>query len=109
MDKQAIYWPRTSPNGKGTGMKTLLTLLLTLSINAHAVDWNEEPYDKVAHISLGTTLSCLVTTQTDNMWYGFLSAFAVGLIKESTDKNFDTGDLASWGVGGAIGSLCIKF
>ncbi len=92
-------------------MKTLLAaLILSLSSPSNAgVDWTEHPYDKAAHITLGTALSCAVTTYTDNPWYGFLAAFAAGTIKEATDKNFDMGDLASWGVGGAIGSICIKF
>ena len=92
-------------------MKTLLAIILaSLSTKATAgVDWNEHPYDKAAHIALGSALSCAVTSYTDNPWYGFLASFAVGAIKESTDQNFDSGDLASWGVGGAIGAICIKF
>lgn len=43
------------------------------------------------------------------MWLGLLSGLVVGTIKEATDKNFDNADLASWGVGGAIGMICIKF
>jgi len=88
-------------------MKRLLPFLLIAQ--AHAVDWEEHPYDKMSHIAIGGVISCAVTAKTDNKLYGFLSAVLVGAVKESTDKNWDNGDFASWGVGGAVGTICIKF
>ena len=90
-------------------MKPLAILLLSISLNAQAVDWSQNPYDKATHIAIGSALSCAVTKATDNMWLGLLSGLVVGTIKEATDKNFDNADLASWAVGGGIGMVCINF
>lgn len=91
-------------------MKLLLAALLAVSMNhARAVEWTSHPYDKMAHATLGSMLSCAVTHSTKNPYYGILSALAVGTIKEISDKNFDNADLASWGLGGVIGVVCIKF
>lgn len=88
-------------------MKYLILLLLSFPV--YAVDWAEHPYDKISHIAIGGAISCAVTAKTDNKLYGVLSALVVGAVKEATDKNWDNADFASWGVGGAIGTLCIKF
>jgi len=90
-------------------MKKVAIFLLLASFNAHAVDWDEHPYDKYSHIAIGGAISCAVTAKTDNKWYGFLSALVVGALKEASDKNFDKADFASWGVGGAVGMVCINF
>lgn len=84
-------------------------LLAVLPCLSHAVDWKEHPYDKISHVAIGGVISCALTAKTDNKLYGFLAALGVGAIKEATDKNWDTGDFASWGVGGAVGTLCIRF
>jgi hypothetical protein len=88
-------------------MKYLLLLLMVSP--AYGVDWAEHPYDKLSHVAIGGAISCAVTAKTDNKLYGFLAALGVGAIKEATDKNWDNGDFASWGVGGAVGTLCIRF
>ena len=89
-------------------MKYILALLLTIS-TAQAVDWDTHPYDKMAHMAVGIPVSCLVTNYTKNPWYGILASTALGVVKESTDKHFDNGDLASWMVGGLVGSICFQF
>ena len=92
-------------------MKTLiLTAILLINLNkwAHAIDWTEHPYDKASHIAIGSVISCAVTYKTKKPLYGFLSGLLIGAVKEATDKNWDNGDFASWGVGGAIGTICIK-
>ena len=87
----------------------LISILLASSLANADIDWKENPYDKISHIAIGGAISCAVTATTDNKWYGFLAALGVGAIKEATDKNWDNADFASWGVGGAIGTVCIKF
>ena len=90
-------------------IRALIATALLAPFSASAVDWEEHPYDKVSHIAIGGAISCAVTAKTDNKLYGFLAALGVGAIKEATDKNWDHGDFASWGVGGAVGTLCIRF
>jgi hypothetical protein len=88
----------------------LITSLLLLSTQAQAdIDWSQNPYDKATHIAIGGLASCAVTKYTDNPFLGFLTGTIIGIVKESTDKNFDNADLASWAVGGAIGTICINF
>jgi hypothetical protein len=82
---------------------------LMYSAPSAAVDWKQHPYDKISHIAIGGALSCGVTAYTKKPLYGVLAAVLVGTVKEITDKNFDKADLASWGVGGAVGALCFKF
>jgi hypothetical protein len=88
----------------------LAYLLMIVPCLSHAVDWKEHPYDKISHVVIGGALSCAVTAKTDNPWLGALSSILVGAIKEGViDDNFNRADLASWGVGGAVGTLCIRF
>lgn len=71
---------------------------------AAAVDWHQHPYDKAAHIAIGGSLSFAVSQHFDIPLAGVAAATAAGTIKESMDKNFDAGDLASWVVGGLVGA-----
>ena len=87
-------------------MKIAATILALIAVPAHAVDWKESPYDKAAHIAIGGAVSCAVSRVTGNKFYGLLTALAIGTAKELSDDNFDGGDFASWGVGGAAGMLC---
>lgn len=77
---------------------------ITLSTPAAALDWTKHPTDKVAHVALGGGLAYAVTHLTDNHFAGIAAAAAAGVLKESVDRNFDGGDLASWVVGGLIGA-----
>ena len=60
--------------------------------------------DHAVHITLGTTISYGSLYYTDNKMLAASIPFVVGLIKESTDKNFDVGDLTGWTVGGIVGA-----
>lgn len=75
---------------------------------AAAVDWHQHPYDKAAHVALGGALSFGVAQHFDKPLAGVVAATVAGAIKESTDRNFDTGDLASWIVGGLAGAAISK-
>ena len=90
-------------------IRAMIAIALLAPFSAAAVDWEEHPYDKISHVAIGGALSCAVSAHTDKPWLGFLAAVVVGTVKEATDQNFDGGDLASWGAGGAIGSLCWKW
>lgn len=91
-------------------LKALALAAALFATSAHAVDWKEHPYDKLSHVAIGGALSCAVTQYTKKPLYGVLSALAVGLVKESVvDENFDRADMASWGAGGLVGAICIKF
>ncbi len=90
-------------------MKPLAIPLLLLALPAQAVDWKESPYDDISHVAGGLVISCAVGKATRNPVYGVLAALAVGAVKEATDQNFDGKDLAGWGVGGAVGVLCLRF
>jgi hypothetical protein len=87
----------------------LAYLLMLVPCLSHAVDWKEHPYDKISHVAGGGLISCAVTYFTEKPWLGVLSALVVGALKEHHDDRFDRADLASWGVGGAVGTLCIRF
>jgi hypothetical protein len=87
----------------------LLALALLATPTQAGVDWKEHPYDKATHIAIGGALSCAISAKTDKPWLGVLAALLVGTAKEATDTNFDKADLASWGAGGALGALCVRF
>jgi hypothetical protein len=87
----------------------LLPLLLLISLPAYAVDWEQHPYDKVSHVVGGAAISCGVTWATKKPLLGAFAGLLAGAIKEKHDDRFDRADLASWGVGGLVGTLCIKF
>jgi hypothetical protein len=88
-------------------VKRLLPFLLIAP--AYGADWSEHPYDLYGHIAIGAVVSCAVTAKTERPLYGVLSAVVAGAVKEATDDRFDGVDFASWGVGGAVGMICIKF
>jgi hypothetical protein len=88
-------------------VKRLLPFLLIAP--AYGADWSEHPYDVYSHIALGGVISCAVTAKTERPLYGVLSGLVAGAVKEATDDRFDGVDFASWGVGGAVGMICIKF
>ena len=91
-------------------IRILLAIILLLPLATLAVDWKEHPYDKLTHIAIGGALSCAVSAKTNNRWLGALSAVIVGTVKEAViDDRFDRADLASWGAGGALGTLCWKW
>ncbi|GEM_PF-6977060 len=90
-------------------MKPYLSILalaaaLAAPVQSHAVDLTAYPYDYLSHVALGGGLSYWVTSETQRPELGILAATVAGALKESTDKNFDAGDLASWVVGGVVGA-----
>ena len=91
-------------------MKKVFFALVALAAAspAAAVEWRQHPNDKIAHVGLGSALSFLVSQRTDSASAGVAAATAAGLLKESTDKNFDYGDLASWIAGGFFGAAISK-
>lgn len=66
-------------------------------------------WDKVAHIAVGTAISYSMVEYDINPHIAAATPFAIGLVKELTDKNFNTGDLISWGVSGLIGAYGIPW
>lgn len=89
--------------------KVILALALAAATSpAAAVDWHKHPADKAAHVALGSALSFGVSQHFDSPLAGVAAATAAGVIKESTDLNFDNGDLASWFVGGLVGAALSK-
>ncbi len=91
-------------------MKKIIFVLVAAAAAspAAAVDWKEHPNDKIAHVALGGALSFGVSQYFDRPPAGIAAATAVGVLKESTDRHFDTGDLASWVVGGLVGAAISK-
>jgi len=89
---------------------------LLISSPAQAESWyrelntnvEESGLDKGIHIAIGTGISYYAAEHTSiERWQAALIPTAIGLIKESTDKNFDTGDLLSWAVSGVVGAYMV--
>ncbi|NTU49789.1 MAG: hypothetical protein HGA87_02660 [Desulfobulbaceae bacterium] len=72
-----------------------------------ANSWVQErtPLDHALHFGVGTGISYGLAKSGASPLVSVAVPVAIGLVKESTDKNFSTADLLSWAVGGVVGAL----
>ncbi|MEW5892456.1 MAG: hypothetical protein AB1697_04890 [Pseudomonadota bacterium] len=86
-----------------------IALVLSLASPAHSEPiLHQHPYDYLSHAAIGGGLGYWVTSESWRPVLGVLAATAAGALKECADKNFDTGDLAFWTVGGVLGAALGK-
>jgi hypothetical protein len=96
-------------------MKTLIVLLvLLLPCQAMANEWRNmntfvehSGFDDTIHVAVGAGIAYLIKEHSGlTGWKLRVTMIAVplalGLIKESTDKNFDSGDVLGYGAGAGI-------
>lgn len=82
----------------------IITAAVLAAAPVAAIDWTQHPNDKIAHVALGGALSYAVAQHSGSHFAGIAAATALGIAKESSDRRFDGGDLASWIVGGIAGA-----
>jgi len=69
--------------------------------------WFEKnsPLDKNFHIGVGIGISHILKQNGASTAVSLAVPATIGLVKESTDRNFSTSDLLSWVAGGIVGAL----
>lgn len=97
-------------------MKTLLVVLTIFFSSytlAFASEWRNmnsfvehSGFDDIIHVGVGATVAYLIKEHSDLTGWKLRATMiavplAIGLLKESTDKHFDSGDIAGYGAGAA--------
>lgn len=101
-------------NGNKSGMWAAVALVVALLLPCPAqAGWyrdantwvhEREPLGHALHLAAGTAVAYTLRSHGASAVVSVAVPAAMGIIKESTDKNFDALDMLSWIAGGVLGT-----
>jgi hypothetical protein len=111
-----VYNPKQKEKEKKMKKLTLFAVLASLLMTAApayagwyraANTWTQKnaPLDKNLHVGIGLGISHMLKTNGASPLVSVAVPATIGLVKESTDKNFSASDLLSWIAGGIVGAI----